>query len=397
MAIAGRSGAAQDISAYFETLRIALIHDWLTGMRGGEKVLLELVRLLPSADVFTLFWKRGSVAEEIESRVRQTSFLNNMPAVSDQYRYYLPLFPAAIRSFDLAGYDLIFSSSHAVAKGVRVPPGALHLSYVHTPMRYVWYSHSGYFAFGRGRLWKRAALAAASPWLRRFDRRTAAGVHFFLANSENVRSRIRRVYGADATVIYPPVDTGFFTPGARPSPAGDYYLVVSSLEPYKRIDLAVDAFANGPRRLLIAGKGTLENELRRRAKPPVEFLGEVDQETLRELYRHCRALIFPGLEDFGIVPVEAQACGRPVVCYGAGGALETVIHGRTGVHFASQTVSALRKAVEEAEGVRWDASGIRANALRFSRRRFRQKVTDFLGGLIPLQPPVAGRRAASQV
>lgn len=340
-------------------------------MRGGEKVLFELVRLLPEADLFTLVWKRGSVAAEIEARVRATSFLDKWPRADTAYRYYLPWFSSAIRSLDLRGYDLILSSSHAVAKGVGAPAGAVHVSYVHTPMRYLWETGSDYFAFGPGRWWKRVALACVAPGLRRFDRETAADVDVFVANSQNVRERIRRIYGAEATVIYPPVDTDFFTPAGEPE---DYYLVVSSLEPYKRIDMAVDAFSGGARRLLVAGKGTLDRELRRRASPPVEFLGEVSDEKLRELYRRCRALIFPGREDFGMVPVEAQACGRPVICYGAGGVVESVIDGQTGVHFEPQTREALLAAVERFEQMRWDPARIRERSLRFSRRRFQDEM-----------------------
>ena len=340
-------------------------------MRGGEKVLLELVRLFPDADVFTLVWKRRSVAPEIERRVRATSFLDRWPRAGTAYRNYLPLFPAAIRSLDLSGYELIISSSHAVAKGVRVPPGAVHVSYIHTPMRYLWDFGSDYFAFGAGRWWKRAALAVAAPSLRRFDRETARGVDQFVANSENVRRRIRRIYGAVATVVYPPVDTAFFTPAGDP---GDYYLVVSSLEPYKRVDLAIDAFSGGRRRLIVAGKGTLERELRHRARPPVEFTGAVSDAEVRELYRRCRALIFPGIEDFGMTPVEAQACGRPVVCYGAGGVLETVIDGETGVHFHEQTPAALLAGIERLEQLDWDSPRIRRHSLQFSRDRFRREM-----------------------
>ena len=353
-------------------------------MRGGEKVLLELVRLFPQADVFTLVWKRGSVSGEIESRVRQTSFLDRWPRAATAYRYYLPCFPAAVRSLDLAGYDLILSSSHAVAKGVRVPPGAVHVSYIHTPMRYLWDSSPDYFAFGAGRWWKRAALGIVAPWLRRFDRQSAQGVNHFVANSENVQGRIRRLYGAEATVIYPPVDTDFFTPAsAGEATPQDYYLVVSSLEPYKRIDLAVEAFSGGRRRLLVAGKGTLERDFRKRARPPVDFLGEVSDEKLRELYRRCRALIFPGLEDFGMVPVEAQACGRPVICYGAGGALETVIDGVTGVHFRPRTPEAILAAVERFENTTWSGARIRENSLRFSQQRFQNDMRSFLSRLCP--------------
>ena len=352
-------------------MRIALVHDWLTGMRGGEKVLLELVRLLPEADIFTLLWNRGSVAPEIESRVRGVSFLHKLPRAARAYRYYLPFFPAAIRSLDLTGYDLVISSSHAVALAARVPEGARHISYVHTPMRYLWDARADYFQVGRGLPWKRAALGLFSPWLKAFDCRAAARVHHLIANSNHVRERVRRVYGRDAEVIYPPVDTDFFTPSGEP---GDYYLVVSSLEPYKRIDLPVDAFSGGSRRLLVAGKGTLDRELRARARPPVEFLGEVTDEVLRDLYRRARGLLFPGREDFGMVPVEAQACGRPVICYGAGGALESVVDGQTGVHFAPQTAEALLQAVGRAESARWDSAVIRQNSSRFSRSVFQARM-----------------------
>ncbi len=348
-------------------------------MRGGEKVLLELARLFPSADVLALLWNRGTVAGEIEKRVRQVSFLQKLPRAATAYRYYLPLYPAAARSLDLRGYDYVLSSSHAAALGARAAPGAVHVSYIHTPMRYLW-EPEDYFQFGRGRRWKRAALGLAAPYLRRWDRSSAARVDHLVANSENVRQRIRRVWGRDAMVIPPPVDTDFFTPGG--DAAGDYYLAVSSLEPYKRIDLAVDAFIGGSRRLLVAGKGTLEPELRARARPPVEFLGEVSDEKLRELYRGCRALIFPAREDFGLVPVEAQACGRPVICFGEGGALETVIDGVTGIHFRPQTAEALAATVRRAESIPWDSGAIRRHSLQFSRQQFRARMKTFWRGEI---------------
>lgn len=361
-------------------MKVVLVHDWLTGMRGGEKVLAGLVRMFPSAEVFTLLWRRGSVAAEIEARVRGVSFLDRLPGVARAYRYYLPLFPAAVRSLRLPPCDLLISSSHAVAKGVRVPPGARHICYIHTPMRYVWGTPEDYFGFGRGRHWRRLALAVVAPYLRWFDRRTADGVHVFVANSENVRQRIQRIYGREAEVVPPPVDTDFFTPDG--APPDDYYLAVSSLEPYKRLDLAVRAFSGGRRRLIVAGKGTQEGELRRLARHPVEFAGGVSQQRLRELYRRSRALIFPGREDFGMVPVEAQACGRPVVCFGEGGALETVVDGETGIHFRQQTPAALLQAVECAEARSWDVGAIRRNSLRFSRERFRQRMKGLIESVL---------------
>lgn len=354
--------------------RVAVVHDWLTGMRGGEKVLAEILRMLPCADVFTLLWRRGSVSPLIEARVKGVSFLDHLPRRF--YRYYLPLFPAAIRSLDLRGYRLIVSSSHAVAKGVRVPPGATHISYVHTPMRYLWDARTDYFQFGSGLGWKRAALDLAAPALRRFDVSSARGVDLFIANSQNVRARIGRLYGAAAEVVYPPVDTAFFTPS--PGPAGDYYLAVCSLEPYKRVDMAVKAFSGTARRLIVVGKGTQERALRAVAAPPVEFAGEVSDEHLRELYRGCRALVFPGREDFGMVMVEAQACGRPVVAYADGGALESVADGRSGVLFSPQTPEALAAAVVRLESIWWEPAEIRQQALRFSRVCFRQRLSRFL-------------------
>ena len=357
--------------------RVALVHDWLTGMRGGEKVLLELCRLFPRCEIHTLLWNRGSVHPEIERRVRQTSFLQKLPWAATAYRNYLPLFPAAVRSLDVGDVDLVMSCSHAVAKGVRVPAGVPHVSYVHTPMRYLWDDTGSYFEAGRGRRWKRLTLAAVAPYLRRFDTRTVAGVSHFIANSENVRQRIRRLWGVDTTVIHPPADTDFFRP-ADPPLDEDNYLVISSLEPYKRIDLAIDAFRGLPRRLVVAGSGSQADDLRRSVPPNVSLLGHVTDEQLLDLYQRCRALIFPGVEDFGIVPVEALACGKPVICFGRGGVTESVADGETGIHFHPQTAAALQEAVIRSEKAQWDPQRLRRAALPFSRNRFRDKMGSFL-------------------
>ena len=252
--------------------RIALVHDWLTGMRGGEKALLELCRLFPSAEIHTLLWNRGTVHPEIESRVRQTSFLQRLPRSATAYRNYLPLFPAAVRSLSIQDVDLVISSSHAVAKGARVPPNVPHVSYIYTPMRYLWDDAGNYFRFGRRRHPKRLALALVAPYLRRFDLKTASSVDHFIAISENIRRRIQRVYRVDATVIPPPVDTDFYRPADQPKEK-DYYLVVSSLEPYKRIDLAIEAFHRLRRPLLVAGSGSQEKELCRLGGERVRWLG----------------------------------------------------------------------------------------------------------------------------
>ncbi len=349
-------------------MRVALIHDWLTGMRGGEKVLAALGAIFPGATIFTLFYTPERVSEEIRAHEIIASPLNRLPGVLRYYRNLLPLMPRAVESFDLRGYDLVISSSHAVAKGVRVPKGVPHVCYCHTPMRYLWAAQSDYFKFGLGAAIKRPALKLLEPWLRRWDLAASRGVSRFLANSENVRRRIADVYGRDAQVVYPPVDTGFFTPDV--APAGDYYLVVSALEPYKRVDLAIRAAETLDRRLIVAGRGTQTVALRKIAGRRVEFTGWIDDARLRELYRGCRALLFPGLEDFGICPVEAQACGRPVIAYGQGGALESVIPDETGVFFGEQTVESLCAAMQKFEGMFFDPSIARRNSLRFTRANF---------------------------
>jgi len=360
-------------------VKTAIVHDWLTAMRGGEKVLESMLGLLPGADVFTLFYDPASVSETIRKRRIITSWLDRVPGARHHYRYFLPFFPQAVESFDLRGYDLVVSISHAVAKGVN-PRGARHICYCETPMRYVWDFTGDYFRFGRGSKWKRLALESQRGRLRDWDVRTSSRVTEFLANSEHVAGRVADCYGRSAQVIYPPVDTAFFTPSPNPNPPSPAFLVVSALEPYKRVDLAIAAFTRLGLPLLIAGRGTLESELRAVAPANVEFLGWVSDEELRRLYRSCRALVFPGQEDFGIVPVEAQACGRPVVAYGKGGALETVLDGRTGVFFSEPTAESLAAAVIRAENTRFDPDVARRNSLRFSRDRFWTEMRGVLEG-----------------
>lgn len=359
-------------------MRVALTHDWLTGMRGGEKVLAELCAIFPEATVYTLVHREGATPAISEGRRVVASPLQRLPMARTHHRYYLPLFPLAARGIRIEGpVDLVVSSSHAAAKAVRIPAGARHVCYCHSPMRYVWDERGDYFSFGRARHIRRAAIAPWREMLRRWDRATAENVDLFVANSEHVRSRIAAVYGRDAVVVHPPVDTDFYTPSddAR----GDAALVVSALVPYKRVDLAVRAFTSAGRRLVVAGAGTERRSLERIAGPTVEFLGPVSDERLRALYRTSRVLLFPGREDFGIVPVEAQACGLPVVALGEGGALETVVDGRTGVLFHEQTVDALVDAVARAEATRFEPEELRTNALRFSRERFRREFLNAIG------------------
>lgn len=346
-------------------------------MRGGEKVLASLASLFPDATIFTLLHVKGSVVPEIEAHEIRTSFLQHAPAIESRYRHYLPLFPLAVQSFDLRGFDLVLSSSHCVAKGARAAPGALHLCYCHTPMRYVWDRYDDYFGKGKLGLVGRVVVPPICAGLRAWDAASAGRVHRYVANSAYVAGRIARYYGREATVIAPPVDTAFFTPAAQER-AGAYDLIVSALAPYKRLDLALEAYRGCGRPLWIVGTGPEEAALRRIAPPEARFLGRVDDEALRELYRGCRAVLMPGVEDFGIVPLEAMACGRPALVYGEGGGAETVEHGRSGLHFREPTAAALRAAVATLETTRFDKLALRARAEAHRREVFEQKIRSFV-------------------
>jgi glycosyltransferase involved in cell wall biosynthesis len=361
-------------------MKVALVHDWLTGMRGGEKVLLSLARLFPDAPIFTLLHVPGSVAPELEARQIRTTFVQALPGMARRYRHYLPLFPAAAASIDLSGYDLVVSSSHCVAKGVRPAPGAVHICYCHTPMRYIWDRYDDYFGPGRAPLLVRAAMAAAAPWLRAWDVRSSSRVTRFVANSDYVAGRIRRHYGRDAEVIRPPVDTDFFTPG-RDAP-GSYDLVVSALAPYKRLDLVLEAYRGTGRPVRIVGWGPEEARLRAAAPPEIELMGRVDDETLRDLYRGCRAVLMPGVEDFGIVPLEAMACGRPAVVYAEGGGVESVVPGETGLLFHEPTAAALRAAVDSLQRVRFNSAALRKRAEASGRALFEARLRAFVDGAL---------------
>ncbi len=378
-------------------MKVALVHDWLTGMRGGERCLEVFCRLFPDADLYSLLHVPGRMSPTIEAMKIHTSFINRLPAVATKYRSYLPLFPRAIESLDLVGYDLILSSSHCVAKSApRIKP-TRHLCYCFTPMRYVWEMYDQYFAPGRSGAAKRIAMKWLRPRLQRWDVQTAGRVDRFVAISATVAARIERHYHQPAEVIYPPVDCSHYTPGDQDD---EYYLILSAFAPYKRIDLAIEAFNRLKRPLKIVGSGQDADKLKAAAGSHVEFLGSKTDAEVADLYRRCRALIFPGEEDFGITPLEAMASGRPVIAYGAGGVTETVVPFNrrnrmvestttvsepTGVFFYEQTPEALTEAVElfEREGGGFDKTALRNRALQFDLPRFetqiRQTIQTFMG------------------
>jgi glycosyltransferase involved in cell wall biosynthesis len=379
------------------TPRVALVHDWLTGMRGGEKCLEVLCRRWPHAPLFTLLHRRGSVAAAIEDRPVHPSFLNRLPGVARYYRYLLPLMPLAAATWRLPPCDLVVSFSHCVAKSARPPRGVPHVCYCFTPMRYAWHMRHAYFSTDRVRGLKARLLGRLLAELRDWDRRTADTVTHFVAISQTVQRRIRECYGRDSTVIYPPVDTDFYCPA--PLPREDYYLAVSAFAPYKRLDLAVAACNRMRRRLRVIGTGQDERRLRGIAGPTVQFLGWQSDEAIRDHLRRCRALVFPGEEDFGIVPVEAQACGTPVIAFTKGGVMETVLPpgGRrepTGVFFDEQSVEALIDALEifESRSGDFSAAAARRQALRFNAGRFREELVAYLDGVLRSAQPE--RRAA---
>ncbi len=359
-------------------MKIAHSHDWLNGMRGGEKCLEAIAELYPGSPIYTLFHENGKISATLEKHPIQVSWIQKLPDVYKRYRHYLPLFPRAIESFCLKDAEVVISTSHCVAKGIRKSKGAVHICYCFTPMRYAWDLFDEYF--GAQNFFLRKGIAAFMPSLRKWDYESSRGVDHFIAISEHVKKRIQRFYKRSAEVIYPPVDTDFFT--STRTARENFYLIVSALVPYKRIDVAIQAFNCSGKRLVVIGEGPERKKLEALAKKNVEFLGWQPDELIRQYYRRARALIFPGEEDFGIVPVEMQACGGFVLALAKGGALETVRDGKTGLFFPDPDERSIVKTVERFEGMHWIPEDSRQNAAGFSRERFKKEMRDAVARLV---------------
>lgn len=356
-------------------MKTALVHDWLNQMGGAENVLETLVEMFPGAPVYTSMYAPDRMPASYRAWDVRTSFMQRLPGVASHHQAYLPFYPAAFERFDFSGYDLVLSNKSGFCHGVITPPETLHICYCLTPTRFLWLYDAYRQREGLSNLTS-AALQPVLARLRRWDRAAVDRVDHFIAISREIQERIRQYYGRASTLIYPPVDVGRFAPSGRAP--GDYYLAGGRLIPYKRVDLAVQAFNRLGLPLLIYGDGRDRSSLQAMAGPNVTLLGRVTAEELVDLVQHCRAFIFPGLEDFGIAPLEAQAAGRPVIAYAGGGALDTIIHGETGLLFAEQTVEALVDAVQRCEDSHFSAAACRRNAERFAVERFRRELMNFV-------------------
>ncbi len=364
--------------------RVAVVHEWLTIPGGSEDVVIELLEMFPKAELFTSIYDPEPWPEIVTERPVHASYLNRIPGAQAHYPKLLPLMTRAYRAFDFSRFDLVLSSSHACAKNIRTPPGVPHVCYCHTPMRYAW-DESLLEGEEIGRA-TRLALPLMLHRLRRQDVEGAASPDVFVANSRNVADRIRRYYGRSAEVVNPPVDVERLLSLSRKQ--GEHYLVFGRVVPYKRVEFAVAACARLGRSLKVAGDGRAMASVRAAAAghPEIELLGRVEDAERDALMGSARALLFPGEEDFGIVPVEAQAAGLPVIAYEVGGASETVIDGRTGVLFEQQSALGLAAAIERFEGLQLNEQTIRQNAERFGRERFRSEMAAVIERATSVQP-----------
>lgn len=359
-------------------MKTAVIHDWLTGMRGGERVLEAILDIFPEADIYTLICDKNAVSDKILKHKIHTSFLQNIPGIFKNYRNFLPIFPVAIESFNLAKYDLIISSTHCVAQGVKHPASCKNVAYSHTPMRYAWDQFSNYFSVEKNGKLKYALISAIMPGLRKWDVRASKSVDYFIANSNHVKDRISRYYNREATVIHPPVDTEYFTID-KSVKKENFFLMVTALTEYKKVDFVVNVFNSLPKeKVVIVGNGPMEDELRQMIKGNnIELHTGKSREEIRDYYRRAKAFLFPGEEDFGITMVESQACGTPVLAYGIGGARDSVVEGKTGEFFNGSTADFIASLMV-VKDKKYDLSFMRSNAEKFSGKVFREKMESFL-------------------
>ena len=358
--------------------KVALIHYWLTNMRGGENVTAEFCKLFPEADIFTHAWNPEKVKEPFNTHKITESFIAGLPLARKKCQIYLPLMPSALARLDFSGYDLILSNESGPSKGIHKPSGTRHVCYCNTPMRYVWDMFDDYYnAAGIG---GKIAMKIFKNYMRKYDLRSAENVDQFMANSNFVAERIKRIYGRDSIVVYPPVDTDYFVPKETDEPK-DYYLAAGQLISYKRPELALRACMKMHRKLVLVGDGPMRPQLEKEAagNPDIVFAGRADRERLRQYYAEAKGLIFPGIEDFGIVPLESQSVGVPVIALGIGGALETVDAGKTGVFFPEPEVDSLCRAIEEFESRKFDKQSIIDHAQQFHRDVFVRKIRKVLG------------------
>jgi glycosyltransferase involved in cell wall biosynthesis len=359
-----------------ENLRVALIHHWLVRMRGGEKVLEALCLIFPQADIYTLVFDPCGISDTIKQHRITSSWIQKLPWAIRYYPHYLPLLPVALEHFDLSRYDLVISSESGFGKGVITHPEICHICYCHSPMRYAWSAYHAYSRVVRNR-WKRKLISFILNYLRTWDVISSLRPDYFLANSQCVADRIRKYYRRDATVIYPPIATSEFC--IAPNPL-DYFLAAGQLVPYKRFDLAIDAFNQLGHPLWVVGDGPEYRSLKKQARKNIKFLGRTSDEELKHSLSYCRALIFPGEEDFGMIVVEAHACGRPVIALRRGGARETIIPEVNGLFFEEETVPSLMGAVRHFESVesKFQPELIRESAFSFSEGRFHREMVRFI-------------------
>lgn len=357
--------------------KIALVHEFITQYGGAERVLQEFLNIFSDAPVHTLVYNGPKTNNIFAFYKKKLSFLRFIPFATDFHRWFLPLMPLATEHFDFTGYDIVIADSSSFAKGVKVPKGTMLVCYCHTPTRYLWLESKAYVDSLHYPKFIKALIPPMFKWLRIWDKKAAARPDFYIANSVNVQNRIKEIYNRDSVVVYPPIDTELFHPLGHKE---NYFFAASRLEPYKKIEIVVQAFNDLGLPLKIAGSGTASGKLRKMAKPNIEFLGRISDEELRRRYSEAKAYIFPANEDAGIMPLEAMACGTPVIAYGVGGSLETVIEGKTGTLFREQTPEAIKEKVRNFDPNVYNPQQIRAHAEAFDKKVFTEKIKGLING-----------------